>query len=70
MENDSRKQKKVRGNVIFVVVITVLIVLFVLSMVKMFNTRVAEYKLSPEYQAFQERWAEQHDPAQPTSLFE
>ncbi len=70
MENDSNKQKKIRGTVITVVVVTVLLVLFVLSMVRVFNTRVAEYKLSPEYQAFQERWAEQHDPAQPTGLFQ
>ncbi|WP_066645381.1 hypothetical protein [Christensenella timonensis] len=70
MENDSKKQKKIRGNVITVVVVTALIVFFVLSMVQMFNTKVAEYKLSPQYQAFQERWAQQHDPAQPTGLFD
>lgn len=70
MENDSKKQKKIRGNVITIVVVTALIVFFVLSMVQMFNTKVAEYQSSPAYQAFQERWAQQHDPAQPTGLFD
>ena len=62
------RQKKIRNNVIFVVVITLSFVLFVVCMMQLFNQKVEAFKLSPQYQEFQERWAEQHDPGEPGSL--
>ena len=67
-QSKKKEQKKLRGTVITIVVVTALLAFFVLCMVQMFHIRAERFQLSPKYQEFQERWAEQHDPSEPSSL--